>query len=142
MRPSASRGAALVAVLLAMSITSALVVGGAYVARQLASATTVQSRGAALEPFAEAAVVSALVSWDSAARAAQVVGETEQLPLTVGGRIQTVTTVTRVGALSWWLVADARDMAKPLLQRRLGVVVTIRDGRFRPIESRAWIELP
>lgn len=125
-----------------MSITSALVVGGAYVARQLASATAVRSRGSALEPFAESAVVRALVSWDSAARAAQAVGGSEQLPQTTDGRIRTVTTVTRVGPLSWWVIADVQDAAKPLLRRRLGLLVTVREGRALPIESRAWIELP
>lgn len=137
-----SSGAALLAVLLALSFTSALVVGGAYVTRQVATASGLRNRGTALEPLVEEAIVRAAVTWDSASRNAQAIGVMAELAHTADARIEVTTSGLRLNAGMWWIVSEARSTAKPLLYRRLGLLVLTSAGGVRPLRSRAWSELP
>lgn len=138
-----SRGAALPVVLLALAMSSALAVGGVYVARQLASAASLGQRASTLGPTAEALLVTAYASWDSVGRADQPVGSTTDLPpLSDAAGVRAIGWVTRTGLDQYWLVAEASLTHKPLLRTRLGLVVSTAHGRPRPIPRRAWAELP
>ncbi len=131
-------GAALLAVLLALALTAALVVGGAYVTRQLAAASAIGQRGAELEPRAEEAVARAVVAWDSVARQGQPPGTTVVVDVSMEGRVQVTVRITRASARSFWVVADAVESAKPLLRRRLGLLVLAGPGGPAPVTGRAW----
>ena len=136
------RGAALLSVLLALTLTSALVVGGSYVARQSATASGIHRRGAELDAWAEEALARAVAGWDSTSRHGQPIGHTEQLGLTLRSGIQVRSTATRVGARTWWLVAEVTSLAKPLLHRHLGLIVLADSAGARPVAQRAWLDLP
>ena len=139
----ASRGgAALVAVLLALALTSALVVGGSYVARQSATASGIARRGAELEARAEEALVRAVMGWDTAARLAQPVGVTDELVRLDAPGVSVRLSATRVEAGTWWLVAEASGTAKPLLRRHLGLLVHADSSGATPLSRRAWLDLP
>jgi len=136
------RGAALPMMLLVISMTSALAVGGAFVARQMAANARALERGGALEPLAEAALVGAVVRWDSLGRAAQTVGSTVALPSAVDELARADVWVTRLTPVVYWVVAEARGISRPRLSRRLGVVVRVVDGSPRVVSERGWSELP
>lgn len=136
------RGTALLAVLLALGLTAALVVGGSYVTRRLASASALDQRGAELEPWVEEAVARAVVAWDSVARRAQPLGTAADAGASLEGRIQVTVHITRVSVRGYWVVAEASDVAKPLLRRRLGLLVLAAPNGPAPAPERAWAELP
>jgi hypothetical protein len=137
-----ARGAALLAVLLALSLTSALVVGGAYVTRQFATASGLANRGALLEPLVEEAIVRAVVGWDTASRNAQPPGVIVELARVTASGIEVTTSVVRLRDDLWWIVADATSTAKPLLRRRLGLLTQASGDGVRPLSQRAWADLP
>jgi hypothetical protein len=134
-------GAALPAVLFAVAMTSALAVGGAYVARQLAASARFGQRGAELQTNAEASLVNTIATWDSA-RAGQQVGI--EVPVTVqqAAAIRTDLWITRTGPTLYWLVAEASSGVKPVLRRRIGVLVSVANGTPRLVSDRAWSDLP
>lgn len=136
------QAAALLAVLIALGIASALVIGGAYVTRQLASAAATSQRGDALEGYAEEAVIRALEGWSPSDRSTQSVGSTAEVGSTTSGQLAVTATVTRVGTRTYWVVGIAESRAKPLLRRRLGVVVLADSAGWSPAPDRAWSELP
>ena len=137
-----TRGAALPSVLLLMAIGSALVVGGAYVSRRMADSSATSKRGLALEPAAEAAIISVLADWDSASRAAQPVGATSGiLPVTITDA-QTNVWLTRLSVRTWWVVAEAEASGKPMLVRRLAALVDWLPGTSPRVPVRGWAELP
>lgn len=139
---TASRGAALPAVLFTVAIGSALVVGGAYLTRQLAATAATAHRGAGIEPAAELAIVAELAGWDSAGRSDQVVGATTASPPQVLEGASVRLWVTRLSARTYWIVAEARGRGKPLLQRRLGALVDWEPGALPLVPIRGWAELP
>src|SRR5687767_10468114 len=106
------RGAALPGVLFALVMTSALTVGGAYVARQLAASARFGLRGAELQSNAEASLVSAIVAWDST-RATQPVGSVAAVTLERTVPIRTEVWITRASPTLYWLVSEASSDAKP-----------------------------
>ena len=136
------RGAALAAVLFATAITSALVVGGVFVARQQAAKARFGNRAVAVQPFAEEALVMAIASWDSAARATQLIGETQPLATSSLGPIAAEVWVTRTSTAVYWLVAEATSPGSPALRRRIGALVRVVSDTPRLVVPRAWSELP
>lgn len=136
------RGAALPAVLLAMTMASALAVGGAYLSRQHAAAARLANRSGMLQPSAETALIDALASWDSAARADQPVGSVRALSIVSGTTFPTEVWITRASQRLYWLVAEAVSASRPTLRRRLGVLVTDSSGVVRLVPRPAWAELP
>lgn len=136
------RGVALPLALFALALASAVSVGGLYVARQLAKSTHTSQRGAELEPVAESVLVSAVAGWDSAARVSQRIGSTVLLSINTSPRVRVSGWVTRTSELSYWVVSEAEAIDKPLLRRRLGLVVRIDDTRPGLISLRAWAQLP
>lgn len=136
------KAAALPVVLFALALTSALSVGGLYVARRMAAAARTGQRGADLALLAEGVLVRALANWDSAARASQPTGSTTSIAVGADAFVRWSGWITRTSELDYWLVAEAVTVAKPLLRRRLGVVVRTIDGSPRLSNPRAWSELP
>jgi uncharacterized protein HemX len=137
------RGAALPVVLFALAICTGLAVGGLYVTRQLARATSATQRGRDLEHVAEGALANALVGWDSSAHAAQAVGLAVERPSTLStSAVRATVWTTRISEREYWLVAEAETVDKPLLHRRLGLLVSVNEERASPLHARAWSELP
>jgi hypothetical protein len=130
-------GAALASVLLALTMTSALAVGGVYLARTQLGATRAAAEGAPLQPAAERLVVLAVVSWDSTARASQPIASSTEIPI-ADGRVW----ITRLDERVYWLVAEAKRLGATSLSRRVGLVVRADSGRVRPVFPRGWAELP
>ena len=95
-----------------------------------------------LEPLADAAVVGAVVHWDSLGRVDQPVGSTAILSSTVAELARTDVWVTRLTPVVYWVVAEARGLSRPRLTRRLGVVVRMVGGSPRVVSERGWSELP
>lgn len=133
-----STGAALPATLLALSMTSALAVGGVYVARRHAATSAEMSAGITLAPASERAAVSALIQWDSLARAEQPVGVT----MSLSSAPELDVWVTRTSELEFLVVAETRSRSRPVLYHRIGLTVVIRDGRPKLPFPRAWSQLP
>jgi Kef-type K+ transport system membrane component KefB len=136
------RGAALPIVLFTLALASALSVGGLYVARKLATATRTSQRGADLELVAEGVLVMAVANWDSAQRTTQPIGSTAQLATASEALSRATGWITRTAELDYWVVAEAQYTAKPLLRRRLGLVLRSEKGYPKPSSPRAWAELP
>jgi hypothetical protein len=136
------RGAALPAVLLALTLTSALAVGGAFVARQHAGMARLSLQGMELLPAAEEALVNAIVQWDSSARESQPVGTAMAIQVTEEPPRRVDVWVTRTTPWQFWLVAQTTNGVRPVLRRRLGVVVTTSTGVPRIVTARGWAELP
>jgi hypothetical protein len=133
-----SRGAALPATLLALSMTSALAVGGLYVARRHAASSADMSAAISLAPGAERAAVEAVVHWDSVARADQFIGVTQSLK----SAPEVDVWITRTTGLEYLIVAEARSRTRPTLYHRIGLTVVVQDGRPRLPFPRAWSLLP
>lgn len=133
-----TRGAALPATLFALAITSAMAVGGMYVARRHVASAFEESVAASLLPAAERAAIDVLVSWDSLARAQQPVG----LPKEVAGDPGASVWVTRTAELEYMIVAEARSGVRPQQYHRIGISVVIRGGAPRLPFPRAWVQLP
>lgn len=136
------RGAALPLVLLAMTMVSALAVGGTYVTRQLAASARTAERRAELEPEAERALAEAIVTWDSVARREQQVGTVAVLPTSGMGSLRTEAWITRATATTYWLVAESSEDTPPSLHRRIGLVIRVSGGAAALVSQRAWSELP
>jgi hypothetical protein len=138
MRPAA----ALPSVLLALALTSALAVGGAYVARQHAAMARVSQLGLELVVAAEAALVDAVIQWDSASFDALPVGQAVALPVASDSATRCEVWATRTGAGQFWLVAQASSRARPGFRRRAGLLVTTSSGEPQVLGPRGRMELP
>jgi hypothetical protein len=135
-------GFSLPVVLFAISLGGALAIGGAYVTRQMASSARTLGRSSELDALAQRGAVEAIAGLDSAAVAALTVG----MPQTVGAwqspRARADGWITQVSPGVVWLVVEATSSGKPLLRRRLGAVLTSRDGQVKLVSARAWSDLP
>lgn len=136
------RGSALPVMMFVLAMVSALAVSGAFVARQVAENARVHERSAGLEPLAENALVDAIAAWDSVSRSAQAIGQSVPLGGVSGPDTRVDAWVTRVTDRIYWLVAEARALARPRLARRLGAVVRVTKGVPALVSERAWSELP
>ena len=119
-------------------MTSALAIGGLYVARRHAASSAHMSSVIGLAPAAERAAVDAVIQWDSAARADQLIGLTEPLKSTTDLEAW----VTRTTELEYLVVAEARSHTRPILYHRIGLTVVVIGGRPRLPFPRAWSLLP
>jgi hypothetical protein len=137
-----NRGAAIPVVLFALAMASALAVGGAYVTRQLAASTKAVQRGAESEPMSERALVEAVVSWDSVARAHQSIGTVAMLPASRTNGVRTDAWITRISESGYWLVAESTADVRPVLRRRIGLLIRVSAGVPALVPERAWSELP
>jgi hypothetical protein len=148
------RGVALVAVLLALALVNALVVGAVFVSRRQAASARVDGLAAPLQPLAERSLVMAISAWDSLARSEQLVATTATQEDSASG---VTIWITRTGADTYWLVSESRLQQPPGLgcaqdchgalaqlrfTRRIGVVVRLEGGWPRVAFPRAWAELP
>lgn len=136
------RAAALPAVLVALTLASALAVGGSFVSRQRASAARFANRGLELLPRAERALIDAVAAWDSAGRAGQPVGQTIQFPPLTDSDVLTEVWITRTSVAQFWLVAQAANTSRPVLRRRIGLRVVVSGGIPKPVPERPWTDLP
>jgi hypothetical protein len=136
-------GAALPAVLMATAVTSALVVGGSYVARQQMASSRLASRAALIQPAAEEALINAIVNWDTMTMSQQPVGSALRLssPQPTSTALTDVW-VTRASPAVYWLTAESQGVVPPALKRRVGVLVRLTNGYPRPVSHRAWADLP
>lgn len=135
-------GFALIVVLFAVSLGSALAVGGAYVTRQMAASARQSSRGLELEPHAEQTLVRAIADWNVGVRDSQAVGSVMPLPTISNSRVRVSAWITRTTLRQYWLVSESASDAKPLLRRRLGVLIRVQSGSPRVVSARAWADLP
>ena len=133
-----TRGAALPATLFALAMTSAMAVGGMYVARRHVASTVEESVAASLLPAAERAAIDVLVSWDTLARRQQPLG----LPVEAAGAPDAPVWVTRTAELEYLIVAEATTGNRPRQYHRIGISVVIRGGTPRLPFPRAWVQLP
>lgn len=131
-------GAALPATLFALAMTSAMAVGGLYVARRHAASSLETNAAVALRPSAERAAIGVIVAWDSTARAAQPTGTTATL-LDAG---DLGLWITRTAELEYLVVAEARTSTRPALYHRVALSVVLREGGPRLPFPRAWALLP
>lgn len=136
------RGLALPVVLFSIALGSALAVGGAYVTRQLASTASTANRALRVEALAERMLVEVVWGWDSAAHAGQPVGGVWSVQPISNEAADGAAWITRVGATQYWLVSEASSRSKPLLRRRLGILVRLHGGAPKLISARGWTDLP
>jgi hypothetical protein len=129
-------------VLFALAMTSALAVGGAYVTRQIAASARMAQRGAESEPMSERALAEAVVSWDSVARAQQPIGTVAPLAASRIGAVSTNAWITRISESAYWLVAESTTDLRPVLRRRIGLLIRVSGGVPALVPARAWSELP
>lgn len=135
-------GGALPLVLLTIALVSALGVGGLAVSRALAAGTRIAGRAMTVQGVVEGALTGVVASWDSLARAAQPVGVVIAAPPQVERGVQVAAWVTRIGDRTYWLVAEATLPGRPVLRRRLGLVIHTNGGAAAPVPARAWAQLP
>jgi hypothetical protein len=127
---------------MAITLATALAVGGAFITRQLATSVRTGLRAEQLEPAAERALVDAIVSWDSVARAQQPIGDTSLLSESASSVPKVNVWITRLTASTYWVVAEAAVDVRPQLRRRIGVVVKDSAGVAGLVSGRAWGDLP
>lgn len=131
-------GAALPATLFALAMTSAMAVGGIYVARRHVATASEESLATSLLPAVERAAIDVFVSWDTLARAQQPVG----LAVEAVGAANASVWVTRTAEHEYLIVAEAVTRSRPALHHRIGLSVVIQDGAPRLPFPRAWVALP
>lgn len=119
-------------------MTSALAIGGLYVARRHAASSAELNAAVGLVPGVERAAVEALIQWDSLARTEQFIGVTQ--PLKTSPEVDVW--VTRTTELEYLVVAEARSGTRPNLYHRIGLTVTVQDGLPGLPFPRAWSLLP
>ena len=134
--------AALLVVIVAIALLSALAVGGTFVTRQLASSVRTAQRAEELEPVAEGALVQAIIAWDSASRAEQPIGMSSIVAVSPSPRASVDVWVTRLSESTYWFVAQAAVDVRPPLRRRIGVLVRVSGGAPALVPQRAWSDLP
>lgn len=134
------RGFSLPVVLFTVSLGGALAVGGAFVTRQLATGARVVSRSAGLDGAAEEGVVGALKELEDRL---PVMSQGSSLALTAqfAGDARVERWVTRTDTSVYWLVVEATSSSKPLLRRRLGIVILPGDSGLALPPGRVWSDL-
>ena len=134
--------AALPAVLFAMALTSALVVGGVYAARTMASRAWLTKSAAELPASTERVLVDVVADWDTAGLAAMPIGAVVvESPVAVDGVLVSVR-VTRLNQYTYWMVAEAAGPISRRIESRLGLLARSAEGRIRPVDGPAWTRLP
>lgn len=134
------KGFSLPVVLFTVSLGGALVVGGAFVTRQLAAGSRLVSRSAALDGAAEEGVVGALRELEGGLPDIPE-GATLALAAATAGDARIERWVTRTDTSVYWLVVEATLPDKPLLRRRLGAVFVATESGLALAPGRAWSDL-
>lgn len=135
-------GAALAAVLLAMALTSALVVGGVYASRSMVVSARFSRTASSVESPAVRALLTMVAHWDSAARTEQLPASEVAMPPEVIDGIRVATWITRLSPGTWWLVAETADENDPGFTRRIGLLVHESAGVASVVRGPAWTQLP
>lgn len=135
-------GAALPVVLAVIALLSALLVGGIYAVRRVATTGRSAREGAALESSAEQALVAAVVAWDSASRADQLPGVVNLASAPAVDGIPVPVWITRLGPDTYLLVAETQGAQRPALRRRVGLLVRPAGDSAVPVPGAAWMQLP
>lgn len=136
------RAAALAAVLLATTLSTAVVVGGAYAARTLAARARLGRTGSDLEVPVERRLIEIIANWDTLARGSIPIGSTVVDPTTTESHAAVVSWVTRLNIQTYWLVAEARSLAEVGMRRRTSVLVRSDSAGVLPVAGGAWTRLP
>lgn len=135
-------GVALPAVLFSMALTSALVVGGVYAARQQGSAARLSRSATELRGPLEQVLVGKVTAWDTAGRSALVVGAViVESPVRFEG-VSVTTWIRRLNEHTYLLVAEAATASSYGIQSRLGLLVHAHEGQIRPVPEAAWMRIP
>lgn len=135
-------GAALAAVLFAMALTSALMVGGIYASRSMVTSARFSRTSSSIESPAERALLTIVAQWDTAARAEQLLASEVAASLEVIDGVAVATWITRLGAGTWWLVAESAGETEPRFTRRIGLLVRDSAGVVNAVPGPAWVQLP
>lgn len=136
------RAAALPAVLFAMALCSALVVGGIHAARTAHARARLATSATDLQAPVERALVELVAAWDTAGRAAMPTGTAVvESPMSPEGASVAVR-VTRLNEHTYWMVAEAVSPAHRGIRSRIGLLVRAAEGRIGPVPGAAWTRLP
>lgn len=135
-------GMALPAVLFAIALTSALVVGGLYAVRTLVLSGRSALIAWSVDGSLEHGLLSAAADQDSATWLAQPVGTTIERPEQGIDGVSVASWVTRTSENTWWLVAEGTAGTHPRVRRRLGLIVHRFQGETRPVSGPAWVAVP
>jgi hypothetical protein len=134
-------GAALPTVLVALGISSALTIGGAFVARRAAASARSRISLERLGDAAEVSIGSVLSSWDTTAMSSLVVGQTVA-DSTKSSDQQTSTWVTRLTHNSFWIVSESCRRPAPRVCRRNAVALYSISDSNTITYGQPWAELP
>lgn len=134
-------GAALPAVLMALAISSALAIGGAYVSRRAAATTRSRITLERLSDAVEISIGSMVASWDTSAWSKQ------PQALTVSDSVFTVevetgTWVTRLTNSTYWVAGESCRRESPRICRRQVTVVVAISGSPIIAYGQPWSDLP
>lgn len=136
------RGAALPMVLMSLGLVAALVVGGAFSARQFAKDARIAQQALELEPAAERAVVGALADLDSVNLAGMPVGEALAGDSMAVSGVSTRVWTTKLSASTVWITATASTGLKPLLRKRIAVIAVLSTSGTSRWANLTWLALP
>lgn len=138
----AKAGAALPMALFALCLIGALTVGGAFVARRSVDDARVDQKAMELSPAAEQALGDVVGTWGADGPPDLAVGATAPVAVSVAGEARVEVWVTRLGATLYWLVSDASRTRKPLLHKRMGILILADSLGVRTAPQAAWFDLP
>jgi hypothetical protein len=136
------RGVALPAVLFAIALTSALVVGGVYTARTSHTRARLAKSASELQSPIERVLVDLVAAWDTAGRAAMPTAVVAVEPTTSPDGVAVAVQVTRLNEYTYWIFAEATSPTPRGIRSRIGLLVRSAEGRIRPVSGPAWIRLP
>ena len=131
-------GVALPATIFALAMTSAMAVGGVYVARRHAASASEESVAASLLPAAERGAIDVLVAWDTVSRAQQPIG----MAMPVSQAPTATVWVTRTSEFEYLIVSEASSGPRPTQRHRIGLSVVTTGAVPRLPFPRAWTLLP
>ena len=133
---------ALPAVLLAMALVSALVVGGVYAARTMGIRARVSTSSADIDAPVERALIELVAAWDTAGRVAMPIGTTASVSPTSLQGVPVMASVTRLNEHTYWFVAEAEAPESHGIRSRLALLIRAAEGIVRPVPGPAWTRLP
>ena len=136
------RATAVPVVIFALALIAALVLGTSFVTRRLAANARLAERSAVIGPLAEQQLIEAVVRWDTSATAAQPLGATAQVSQAAVDGIATAVSATRLSSSLYWVVVASTSGTVPRLSRRVGALVSTKNGAAALVPGRAWGELP
>lgn len=136
------RAAALPTVLFALSLIGALTVGSAHVTRRAAEDSRADQGTLALGPLAEDALAEFVAGWDPDTMAALPIWGVVLAPGLDGPGVHATVRVTRLDGSAFWVVAEAVTLRKPLIYKRIAVLLLADSVGIQPAPQVAWFELP